>query len=145
MTTPDTQLCGATRDGRTCVRPAGERDYRGLPHDQHRAADGKRWYYSDGEREADQGVPLIDLVERDRRRLVLEHSADYALHHPEEYERAIASASAAIPGAVLLRMSQERCCRVVMVHCQHELGLITLDERDDETTQLITESEEDQP
>lgn len=58
-------FCGASRDGRVCIRPEGALDYRGLPHQQHRANDGKTWYYSDGEKEADAGVPFIDLIRRD--------------------------------------------------------------------------------
>lgn len=63
-------FCGKMRDGRVCIRLTDEKDYRGLPHDQHRAADGKRWYYSDGEKEAQQNVPLIDLVQDDHRRML---------------------------------------------------------------------------
>lgn len=55
-------ICGAVREDRVCIRLAGEKDYRGLPHDQHRSADGKRWYYSDGEKDAQAGVPLVDLL-----------------------------------------------------------------------------------
>ena len=58
-------LCGAMRDGRVCIRPADAKDYLGLPHQQHRAADGKRWYYSDGEKEAQYGIPLIELIQSD--------------------------------------------------------------------------------
>ncbi len=58
------RICGATRDGRVCIRLFDELDHRGLIHDQHRAADGKRWYYSDGEREAQRGVPLLNLIQQ---------------------------------------------------------------------------------
>ena len=58
-------LCRARRDGRICIRPAAALDKYKLPHQQHRALDGKRWYYSDGEREAEQHIPLIELIERD--------------------------------------------------------------------------------
>lgn len=46
-------ICSATRDGRVCIRPPHE------PLTQHRATDGKHWYYSDGEREAamKQSIP----------------------------------------------------------------------------------------
>lgn len=58
-------FCGASRDGRICIRPADALDDQGLPHQQHRANDGKRWYYSDGEKEADEHVPFIELVEKE--------------------------------------------------------------------------------
>lgn len=49
-------LCGARRDGRICHKEAGHTSM------QHRARDGKAWYYSDGEKEAAMKVPLVALI-----------------------------------------------------------------------------------
>lgn len=70
-----TTVCGKTRDGRVCIRPAGHLT------DQHHAADGKHWYYCDGEREAAMKRPLVDLVYEDlARREALDRSTQVVLH-----------------------------------------------------------------
>jgi hypothetical protein len=56
-------LCAAEHDsGERCVRPKGEPDYRGWPHDQHRGPNGKRWYYSVGERDRAMSQSIPDYL-----------------------------------------------------------------------------------
>lgn len=52
--------CNAVRDGRLCIRPAGHGGTD--PYPQHRALDGKTWYYSDGERDVAQQKSIPELL-----------------------------------------------------------------------------------